>query len=233
MGENNQKDNDDKDDTNDVIRILEIAGGSGVHMAYFAEKLTQSQQPFFWQSTDPDESARQSQLVYMEELPSEIQASISKTPLSLTLSANGIQEPETRSFLLIQDDDEQDGKDKDKKQPPQKLSSSSPLPSPCSLDLIININMIHISPWEATLGLFKTAQQTLKHGGILYLYGPYKQNGTASPSNLKFDQFLKMKDPGYGLRNLEDVLALAESDGRFELLHVSKMPANNLSVVLR
>jgi hypothetical protein len=44
--------------------------------------------------------------------------------------------------------------------------------------------MIHISPWEATVGLMKTAGQKLKKGGALYLYGPYKQGGTCVESNL-------------------------------------------------
>ena len=56
---------------------------------------------------------------------------------------------------------------------------------PNSFDLLICINMIHISPWEATLGLMKAAQRLLKPGsGILYCYGPYKEGGTAVESNL-------------------------------------------------
>ncbi|MGB5595406.1 MAG: DUF938 domain-containing protein, partial [Crocosphaera sp.] len=42
---------------------------------------------------------------------------------------------------------------------------------------IININMIHISPWSACLGLMEGAKRLLPSGGILYLYGPYKQEG--------------------------------------------------------
>ena len=52
------------------------------------------------------------------------------------------------------------------------------------LDLVICINMIHISPWQATIGLMKTAAETLRTGGVLYCYGPYKENGTAVESNL-------------------------------------------------
>jgi SAM-dependent methyltransferase len=54
-----------------------------------------------------------------------------------------------------------------------------------TFDLIVCINMIHISPWEATVGLMKAAQRLLKPGsGILYCYGPYKEGGTAVESNL-------------------------------------------------
>lgn len=52
------------------------------------------------------------------------------------------------------------------------------------LDLMICINMIHISPWEATLGLMKVAGKHLKQpGGVLYLYGPYKVDGEMVESN--------------------------------------------------
>ena len=54
-----------------------------------------------------------------------------------------------------------------------------------SFDLIVCINMIHISPWEATVGLMKAAQRFLKPGsGMLFCYGPYRENGTAVESNL-------------------------------------------------
>jgi hypothetical protein len=53
-----------------------------------------------------------------------------------------------------------------------------------SADGIICINMIHISPWEATVGLIKGAAAILPPGSPLYLYGPYLREGvaTAQPS---------------------------------------------------
>lgn len=102
-----------------------------------------------------------------------------------------------------------------------------------TFDLIVCINMIHISPWEATVGLMKAAQRLLKPGsGILYCYGPYKEGGTAVESNLKFEERLKDMDLNFGLRNLEDVVELAESS-HLELQERIEMPANNLSVLYR
>ena len=112
--------------------------------------------------------------------------------------------------------------------------SSLPNPTadigPNSLDLITNINMIHISPWSATQGLMKTSSELLRPGGILYCYGPYKVNGTAVESNLNFDQSLKSRDASWGVRDLEEVIKEAERRG---LKHVQtvEMPANNLSVL--
>ena len=53
-----------------------------------------------------------------------------------------------------------------------------------AVDLVTCINMIHIAPWEATVGLMSCAGRVLRKGGILYCYGPYKVGGTAVPSNL-------------------------------------------------
>ncbi len=100
-------------------------------------------------------------------------------------------------------------------------------------DAILAINMIHISPWSATQGLMRGAGRLLAPGALLYLYGPYRQAGVeTAPSNEAFDDSLKARDPQWGLRDLEDVVAEAERNG-FALNRVVPMPANNLSVLLR
>lgn len=96
---------------------------------------------------------------------------------------------------------------------------------------IVNINMIHISPWSACLGLMAGAGRILKSGGILYLYGPYKQNGQhTAPSNVTFDEYLQSQNSAWGVRNLQNVIAAAAANN-LKLEQVYSMPANNLSVV--
>lgn len=98
-------------------------------------------------------------------------------------------------------------------------------------DAVVAINMIHIAPWEAALGLFGGAGRLLHRGGILFLYGPYKREGRhTAPSNEGFDQWLKARDPAFGVRDLADVTALGEDNG-FALREIVEMPANNLCVV--
>jgi hypothetical protein len=98
---------------------------------------------------------------------------------------------------------------------------------------IANINMIHISPWTACLGLMAGAERILPQSGILYLYGPFKQNDThISPSNAQFDQSLRLQNPEWGVRDLEAVTAVAEAHN-LVLLKTVAMPANNLSVVFQ
>jgi Protein of unknown function (DUF938) len=98
---------------------------------------------------------------------------------------------------------------------------------------IVNINMIHIAPKAAYLGLFAGAQRTLTVGGILYLYGPFKQDGVhTAPSNAAFDESLQSQNPAWGIRDLEEIIAVAHSHN-LELQQVYPMPANNLSVVFK
>lgn len=77
------------------------------------------------------------------------------------------------------------------------------------------------------------AGRVLLHGGILYLYGPYRVGGRhTAPSNDAFDRSLKSQDPSWGVRDLEAVVAEAERNG-LALVETVPMPANNLSVVFR
>jgi hypothetical protein len=96
---------------------------------------------------------------------------------------------------------------------------------------VLCINMVHISPWEATQGMLSAAARLLQAGAPLFLYGPYHRTAyPTAPSNEAFDAALRMRDPRWGLRNIDDVLAAADG---FVLDRIVEMPANNLSIVLR
>lgn len=100
-------------------------------------------------------------------------------------------------------------------------------------DAIVCINVIHISPWEATLALMKGAGELLPPGGVLVTYGPYRREGShTAPSNEAFDASLKARNPGWGVRDLEAVAAAAKDNG-LGLEEVVPMPANNFMLVFR
>lgn len=100
-------------------------------------------------------------------------------------------------------------------------------------DAIVCINMIHISPWASTLALFDGAARVLGDAGVLHLYGPYRRDGAhTAPSNAQFDAQLRNRNPAWGVRDLEAVVAAGRAAG-FDLEAVVPMPANNLSVVFR
>src|SRR4029078_5875697 len=91
----------------------------------------------------------------------------------------------------------------------------------------------HIAPWSAAEALFRGAARTLPAGGLLYLYGPFKRGGQhTAESNQRFDERLRGEDPRWGVRDLDDVTALAASVG-FGAPAITQMPANNLSLVFR
>jgi SAM-dependent methyltransferase len=145
------------------LRVLEIAAGSGVHSRYFCEQLLLLRE---------DRRSSNSNHTFSE--------SVTWFPTDPTA--------ESRRSIEAYRDDEVSGI----LQLPLALTLDETgiiqddLPiDDGSIDVIVCINMIHISPWEATVGLLKAAQRLLKPGsGILYCYGPFREGGTAVESNL-------------------------------------------------
>jgi SAM-dependent methyltransferase len=165
--------------------VLEIASGSGEHVAYFARALPQ----LTWQPSDPDATALASSAAHRDD------ASLPNLLAPLHLDVTAPSWPIERA------------------------------------DAIVCCNMIHIAPWAACEGLIAGAARVLAPGGILYLYGPYKIGGAhTAPSNQEFDASLRSRDPAWGIRDLDEVAALAARHD-FKLIETVKMPANNLSVI--
>jgi len=98
-------------------------------------------------------------------------------------------------------------------------------------DAIVCINVVHVSPWAATLALLEGAGDVLPPNGVLYLYGPYRRRDReTAPSNEAFDARLLAHDPAWGLREIEQVSEAAEPNG-LALAEVVDMPANNYSLI--
>jgi SAM-dependent methyltransferase len=117
--------------------------------------------------------------------------------------------------------------------PALALDAAAPDWPAAHADAVLCINMIHIAPWRAAEGLVAGAARLLGPGGVLYLYGPYKRGGGhTAPSNAAFDADLRRRNPGWGVRAVEDVAALAAAAG-FSAPEIEAMPANNLSLIFR
>jgi hypothetical protein len=163
--------------------MLEVASGSGEHIAFFAERFP----GLTWQPSDPDPAALDSIADWCAGLANVL------PPLCLDASAEEWPVAVTGAILCI--------------------------------------NMVHISPWPATLGLLAAARRLLPPRAPLILYGPYRRRGVpTAPSNEQFELWLKGLSPDFGLRHVEDVTAAAEE---LTLARIVEMPANNLMLVFR
>ena len=102
-----------------------------------------------------------------------------------------------------------------------------------SADALLCVNMVHISPWDAAVGLFAGAGRVLGSGAPLVLYGPFVEPDVeTAASNHAFDQSLRQRDPTWGLRSTADLDRLAAGHGMTRTARCA-MPANNLVLVYR
>ena len=209
-----------EDSASNKIRVLELAAGCGVHSTYFVSRALAEGMSLEWHPSDPDPEARLS-----------IDACVERDNLADYIRpANGWILGEAGGTAC------NDG-NRDKGDAGANKSGIGGIKADYSqyhnyFDLVTNINMIHISPWEATIGLMECAGKTLRDGGILLCYGPYKKDGTAAESNLAFDRSLRSRDSRWGVRNLEDVIEAAKKEGLTFVSYI-EMPSNNLTVLFK
>lgn len=98
---------------------------------------------------------------------------------------------------------------------------------------MVCINMVHISPWKASIGLFRAAAALLDEGAPLVLYGPYLERDVdTAASNIAFDKSLRERDADWGLREIGEMDRLGAEYG-FARTRRTTMPANNLMLVYR
>ncbi len=100
-------------------------------------------------------------------------------------------------------------------------------------DAIVCANLLHISPWPATEGLFAGAGRCLPAGGVLVVYGPFRFAGEhTAESNARFDADLRSRDTSWGIRDVADVAAIASAHG-LDHEETIALPANNHLLVFR
>ena len=115
------------------------------------------------------------------------------------------------------------------------LDASQPnwndIPATCAA--IVSINVLHIAPWEVTTGLLAGAGRHLADMAALFIYGPFKRDGAhTAESNVAFDQSLRARNPDWGIRDIVDLVDVAQDHG-LQLADTAPMPANNFTLVFR
>lgn len=117
--------------------------------------------------------------------------------------------------------------------PPLRLDATAATWPVDQVDAIVCVNMIHIAPWEATVGLMRGGKRLLAPGAPLVTYGPYAVDGEhTAPSNAAFDASLRARDPRWGVRDVDFVAECAREHGLLLEERVA-MPANNFTLVFR
>ena len=191
----------------DSGRALEIASGTGQHVACFAAALP----AWHWQPSDLDDALfgairQRCQQAGLSNVHPPILLDV-RAP-QWPLASSNTATPSSANTLTA------DGNSVNGKHP--------------RFDLIYCANMLHIAPWECCAGLMQGASRHLTEEGLLVTYGPYLEDAVPpAPSNLAFDADLRQRDPAWGIRHLNDVCAEAETAG-LQLVQRVTMPANNL-----
>ncbi len=117
--------------------------------------------------------------------------------------------------------------------PPLALDVCDPIWPIVTADAVVCINMIHISPWAATLALFEGARRLMPNAGIVMTYGPYSIDGDClAESNVAFDQSLRARNSSWGIRDVAQLEEVAGEWG-FKLAETLRMPANNLTLIFQ
>lgn len=116
---------------------------------------------------------------------------------------------------------------------PLELDAASSTWPIARADAVVCINMIHIAPFSACIGLMRGAGALLARGAPLVTYGPYTVDGQhISPSNQEFDESLRIRNPDWGVRDIAEVASAAAEHG-IDLVERVAMPANNFTLVWR
>jgi hypothetical protein len=185
-------------------RALEIASGSGQHVAWFARHLP----GWSWQPTDFDAASLPSIAAWSESSADDA------APGTEVSSGAG----STGALANVR--------------PPLRLDVCDPVwPVTGEFDAITCANMLHIAPWACCTGLMQGAARHLSADGVLVTYGPYIVDGVeTAASNMAFDADLRRRDAAWGIRRLADVVAEAQRAG-LRLRERVAMPANNLMLV--
>jgi len=118
-------------------------------------------------------------------------------------------------------------------EPPRVLDVKQPVWAVGNVDAVFSANTAHIMGWDLVTAMFAGVGRLLPEGGVFALYGPFHYGGEpTSPSNARFDAMLRARDPAMGVRNFEDVDALAQRAG-LRLWRDCAMPVNNRTLVWR
>lgn len=96
-----------------------------------------------------------------------------------------------------------------------------------SYDAAFSANTSHIMSLDSVERMFVLIGQVLEDDAVFCLYGPFRQAGAFnSPSNARFHESLRARDPAMGIRDLEILDEFGMNNG-LARRRLYAMPANN------
>ena len=94
-------------------------------------------------------------------------------------------------------------------------------------------NTAHYMHWPEVEAMFDGVADVLVPGARFALYGPFARDGRhTSANNAAFDRMLRMHDPGFGVRDVDDLARIA-ARGAMTLEEDIPMPSNNRTLIWR
>jgi SAM-dependent methyltransferase len=102
-----------------------------------------------------------------------------------------------------------------------------------SFDAVFSANTAHIMSPDAVVAMLDGVGRVLPQGGAFLIYGPFSYHGRhTAASNASFDQWLRLRDPAMGVRDIDWLTGVAHESG-LGLDEDIEMPVNNRILVWR
>ncbi|GMI15773.1 hypothetical protein TrVE_jg4339 [Triparma verrucosa] len=101
-----------------------------------------------------------------------------------------------------------------------------------AVDVMVAMNVIQYTPFRFVENMFRCANEVVKPFGTLFLYGPFRVEGVLSRDQEMADVNLRKLSAKFGIRDLEDVVAIA-GEHMFQLELKFDLDGENIAVVFR
>ncbi|KAK0522423.1 hypothetical protein OC834_001360 [Tilletia horrida] len=213
------------------VRVLELASGTGAHVAAIARAEALKSRNLSFQPTEADAflCGKIKEAVTLQQQAGRSQGATVLEPRILDLTKDNDWAGVGRAQLEV------DGDERDQRT--------------AAFDAVLAFNLLHITPFEVTHSIFAhldpasyRVQQASEEAvplldqthGFIAFYGAFKEHedDELSEGNARFDADIRSRNPAFGIRSVDAVSKVAREHG-YALAERIAMPANNWIIVFR
>ena len=98
--------------------------------------------------------------------------------------------------------------------------------------MLVAMNVIQYAPFRFVENMFRCASEVVKVFGTVFIYGPFRVEGVLPHELDIVDVNLRKLSAKFGIRDLEDVVAIA-GENKFQLELKFDLPGNNIAILFR